>query len=64
MYQNYLAVFSCKKTEDQCRGTLSHVYVLHNWFFQPLAAQTIRSNMLCTSLLVSSPIQDKHIRKR
>lgn len=36
--QKYLAVFSCKRIEDQCREMLSHVDMLRNWFFQPLAA--------------------------
>lgn len=44
--QKYLAVFSCQRIEDQCRGTLSHVDMLRNWFFQTLTAQMICSNML------------------
>lgn len=44
--QKYLAVFSCERIEDQCRETLNHMDMLHNWFFQPLAEQTIYSNML------------------
>lgn len=62
--RNYLTVLSLKRPEDQRRETLSPMHVLHNWVFQPLAARMICSNVLRTSLRVSSPIQDKYIKKK